>query len=148
MSKEVMPNGQFLPEVARLVAEGESVCIKTKGSSMHPFIRGGKDSVILESAEGFGVMDIVLAEIEEGVYVLHRVVDMDGNKVVLMGDGNIKGREMCMRKDVKAKAVAIVKDGRRLECNRSLHIVCAQLWQWLLPARRYLLAIYRRTGNS
>lgn len=144
MKKVVMPNEILLPEVARLVAEGESVSIRTKGNSMLPFIRGDKDSVVLESPEGFGVMDIVLAEIRKGVFVLHRVVAVEGNKVILMGDGNIRGQEICQRENVLAKAVVIMKDGSRLECRKGKHRIKARIWKFMLPVRRYLLAIYRR----
>lgn len=145
MKKIVMPNDILLPEVARLIADGESVSIRTKGNSMLPFIRGDRDSVILESPEGFEVMDIVLAEVRKGAFVLHRVVGMEGDKVILMGDGNIRGREICRKEDVMAKAVAVVKDGRRLECRKRGHMIKAWLWRFMLPLRRYLLAIYRKT---
>lgn len=145
MKKIVLPNDILLSEVARLVAEGESVTIRTKGNSMLPFIRGERDSVVLEAPDEFGVMDIVLAEIRQGMFVLHRVVDMNGDEVVLMGDGNLVGRERCLRNDVAAKAVAIVKDGKKVDCRSRGHLCRARIWKSLLPLRRYLLAIYRRT---
>ena len=47
MKKVVMQNEILLTEVQRLVAEGESVTLKAKGTSMLPFIRGEHDNVVL-----------------------------------------------------------------------------------------------------
>lgn len=145
MKRIVLPNAQMLPEVARLVAMGESVMLKAKGCSMLPFIRGERDSVVLEKADGFGVMDIVLAEVAKGVFVLHRVISIEGDRVVLMGDGNIRGCETCRRSDVMAMAVSIVgENGKSSDCRCRSHLVKARIWRFLLPLRRYLLAVYRR----
>ena len=47
MHKVVVPNAILLGEVKSLLAEGKDVVIPTKGNSMLPFIRGGRDSVNL-----------------------------------------------------------------------------------------------------
>lgn len=144
MKKVVMRNDLLLPEVARLVAEGESVTLMTKGFSMLPFIRGGRDSVVLVKAEKVKPMDIVLAEVAEGMFVLHRVLEVKDGTVILMGDGNIRGRERCREDKVLAKAVSIEKENRSIDCSSRSHIFKAKLWRFMLPVRRYLLAIYRR----
>lgn len=147
MKRIVMPNDILFPEIARLVSEGKSVCIRVKGRSMLPFIRGDRDDVVLESAGDFGLGDIVLAELSPGAYVLHRVVAMDGQKLTLMGDGNLKGREHCLRSDVKALATEVIKDGRSYDCRSRASRLKARVWGLLLPVRRYLLAIYRRISK-
>lgn len=144
MKKVVMQNNILLPEVARLVALGEEVTMSVKGTSMLPFIRGGRDSVTLTAVDEIRDYDIVLAEVADGVYVLHRVVEIDGDKIVLMGDGNICGRETCLRDKVVAKAIRIIRDGKKVDCLSVKHLRAAKLWRILLPLRRYILAIYRR----
>lgn len=144
MKKVVMHNNVLLPEVARLVAQGEDVTLCVKGVSMLPFIRGGRDSVTLTAVNEIKDYDIVLAEVADEVYVLHRVVGIEGDQVILMGDGNICGRERCHKDKVMAKAVWIIRDGRKVDCNSSGHLAAAKVWRLLLPLRRYILAIYRR----
>ena len=95
MGKITLPNDVLLDEVARLVDEGEAVTLMTKGASMLPFIVGGRDSVLLVRPEELFPGMIVLAYVQGGRYVLHRILSVDGTKVVLMGDGNIKGVEVC-----------------------------------------------------
>lgn len=144
MHKKILPNDILLSEVSRLVAEGEKVTLMTKGQSMLPFIRGGKDSVVLERPDELRKGMIVLAEISEGVYVLHRITDMKADRVKLMGDGNIKGYECCAVTDVKAVATAILRNEKSIDCNGRKHRRLAAIWSCLLPVRRWLLAIYRR----
>lgn len=144
MKKIVMHNSVLLPEVARLVAQGEDVTLCVKGSSMLPFIRGGEDSVILTRVSEIKDYDIVLAEISKGVYVLHRVVSINGDEVTLMGDGNIRGCEKCRREDVAARAIAVIHDGKTYDCLSPAHLRKAKIWRTLLPLRRCILAIYRR----
>ena len=142
--KKILPNDLLLGEVSRLIAEGESVTIMTKGVSMHPFIRGGRDSVRLVKPEGLEPGMIVLAQIRQGVYVLHRIISLEGDDVTLMGDGNIAGVEKCRISDVKAVVVAIIKPRREIDPSGERHQRQARLWKFLLPVRRWLLAVYRR----
>ena len=145
MKTMIMPNEVLLPAVGEIVADGGSVTLKTKGMSMMPFIRGDRDCVILVKPSALKVGDIVLAKVNGGAYVLHRIFSAEGDRLVLMGDGNLKGKEKCMVSDVLALAVTIVKEnGKEIDCTSSMHRFLARLWRILLPFRRYLLAIYRR----
>ena len=65
MQKLVVPNAILLGEVERLVSEGNSVTLMPKGSSMLPFIRGGKDSVVLVAPGELHPGLIALAEVGE-----------------------------------------------------------------------------------
>ena len=42
-------------------------------------------------------------------YVIHRIVSIDDNRVILMGDGNLVLREHCDRGDVCAKVLQVLK---------------------------------------
>ena len=144
MGKITLPNDVLLDEVARLVDEGEAVTLMTKGASMLPFIVGGRDSVLLVRPEELFPGMIVLAYVQGGRYVLHRILSVDGTKVVLMGDGNIKGVEVCAPADVKAVAVRISRPSGEVDCLSKRHLRQAAIWKTLFPVRRWILAVYRR----
>lgn len=144
MQTKTVPNAELIPAIGKLVEEGQEVIFKPKGMSMLPFIRGGRDSVLLRKADELKVGDIALAEISKERYVLHRIEKMEGETIVLMGDGNLVGRERCRREDVMAIAVKIIKGSREIDCQSPGHLRNAEIWKRLLPVRRYLLAIYRR----
>lgn len=137
-------NKEILSEIEGLVRDGLEVVFVPKGSSMSPFINGGVDRVLISRAESVAEGDIILALTEQGSHVLHRVEKVNGNMLILMGDGNLIGRERCRREDVIGKAVKIIKKDREIDCQSPSHLRKAAIWRSLLPIRRYLLAIYRR----
>lgn len=135
----------IIQEAVRLVDDGVSVTFPVKGTSMLPFIIGGKESVILQKASKINVGDVVLAWVDGCRYVVHRVISIDGEQVVLMGDGNIVGVEHCSLNDVKALATHVVsRKGRKRDLYAPWRQRASRLWWHLRPIRRYVLAIYRR----
>lgn len=145
MERITLPNALLFDEVTRLLSEGREVIIPTKGNSMLPFIRGERDSVVLVRKSGYATGDIVLALIEGERYILHRIWSMEGDKVTLMGDGNIAGKEHCSVSDISGAVVQIVRPGgRRIIVDTPGFRRRSGIWRRLLPLRRYILAIYRR----
>lgn len=144
MAKTVINNDILITEIDRLIKEGSQVSFTPKGISMHPFIRGGKDTVLLDKPETIQKGDIALARIPGSACVLHRVTDVTESTITLMGDGNPSGTERCRHEDIIAVAVEIRKDGKTIDCRSKSHQRKAAIWRMLKPVRRYLLAIYRR----
>lgn len=143
---KVMPNNELLAEVIRLVNEGMRVTLPVKGYSMLPFIIGGQESVELVKPEALSVGDVVLAWINGSYFVVHRIIRIEGNRVQLMGDGNLGGEEFCQRSEVAARAEYVVsKRGRRRYLYSRWRVFASRLWWALKPVRRILLGVYRRT---
>ena len=136
----LIANAVLIPEMARLIREGREVTFTPGGVSMRPFIEGGKDSVRLVQPKSLRVGDIVLAEVENERYVLHRLIRIDGDALTLMGDGNLRGEEHCNRQNVLAKVAEIrsPKGHRKIRTR-------GRVWHALLPMRWLLLKIYRHT---
>lgn len=136
----------MLGDVSLLLAEGRQVVIMTKGASMLPFIRGSEDSVVLEKKESVSRGDIVLAEVFDGRYVLHRVIAVNGEDVRLKGDGNLAGTERCRVSDIRGTVVGIQHPSGKLSDPRSP----SELARWRrwrgIPRllRRIILALDRR----
>ena len=138
MGKVVLPNEVLLGEVARLLDEGREVVITPKGRSMLPFIRGEVDRVKLRHPSELGVGDIVLAHFG-GRYVMHRIIDIKGDKITLMGDGNLRETEQGERSEVNGVVTEIIKPGNH-HCKPGK----AWLWRHTLFLRKYLLKVYRK----
>ncbi|MBO4670689.1 MAG: S24/S26 family peptidase [Bacteroidales bacterium] len=144
--KIVLPNAVMLGEVSRMLDEGHSVVIMTKGGSMSPFIRGERDSVELLKLPKVEVGDIVLCQLSPGHYVLHRVHAMKDDKVLLKGDGNLDSTERCTLAGVCGTAVAIIRgNGLRIDCTTRRFKRRSRCWVSAPRlVRRYILGIYRR----
>lgn len=145
-TKVILPNAVMLGEVSRLLDEGHSVVIMTKGASMSPFIRGERDSVRLVRRPSVEVGDIVLSLLPTKRYVLHRVHALDGDKVTLKGDGNLDATESCTLADVRGTVEAILLGERtRFDCTKAAFKRASRLWVSAPRiVRRYFLGIYRR----
>lgn len=138
-SRELIISNQImLEEVAALLEEGKEVTLAPRGSSMLPFIREGRDLVNLQLPDSVDVGNIVLAHLPQR-YVLHRIIDINQNRLTLMGDGNLTITERCTKADVLGVVVGIVRDGKR-----TVRPGKARVWRALYPLRRILLAVYRR----
>lgn len=144
-----MTDGQIIGEVIRLVNDGVVVTFPVNGFSMLPFIIGGKESVLLSRPKDIKKGTVVLAWADGSHYVVHRVITVRGDRVVLMGDGNLKGVEHCLMSDIKAVATHVVgADGRRRSLQSRWSLSAASVWYVLRPVRRWILAVYRRTNKN
>ena len=113
--KITIPNEVLIEEVADRLNAGQEVILLTRGYSMMPFLHNEKDSVLLYKKEP-EVDDIALARLhisrdgkKEVMYVLHRVISIDGEVVTMMGDGNIRGQERCRKEDADNSTMKIAK---------------------------------------
>lgn len=142
-AKVVIPNKLILGQVKELVREGHTVTIMVKGYSMRPFLEHCRDSVILAPFTDLHIGDVTLAEIYPGTYVLHRIIRLDGDRVTLMGDGNIRGTEHCQRSEIAAVVRTFIRNGVAVNADNPKWIRYARWWRKLLPVRKYLLWIYK-----
>ena len=138
-----------LDVIAELLRNGKIVRIPVRGNSMRPYLVHERDFVILQKSDDYKVGDSVFAEISPSHYVLHRIVDISGQKVTLRGDGNLTA-EKCEVKDICGKVVAFERKGRESqESPESLRCrIYSWFWMHTLPLRRYFLYAHHLIFNS
>ena len=119
--------------VRDILLEGENVTVAVNGQSMLPFFISGSAVTLRPiTTEDYKKYAVVFAD-AGGRFVIHRIINIDGDKVTLLGDGNIYGTET-MPKD---RVYGVI------DCSKA-HIFFAKIWLWLRPVRRFPLAIFRR----
>ena len=135
-----LANAEFLPHVVELVNKGHTVTLPLRGHSMRPFLQDGRDKALLTAPTDVKIGDAVLAEIQPGHYVLHRIIEMIERQVTLRGDGNLNV-EYCELNDIRAKAIGFYRKGRsKADSTNGLKWrLYSTLWTRLYPWRRYLL---------
>ena len=138
-------NEILIPEIVKMLNEGHTVTLRLKGVSMRPFLEDGRDKALLTKPVKPKVGDPVLAEIEPKHFVIHRIIDIQGDDVTLRGDGNI-GVEHCKLKDIQGAIIGFYRKGRDTldRTDGRKWRIYSWLWTRLFPIRRYLLAFYRR----
>ncbi len=131
-------NDILIPEFERLLKDKHMVEFVPRGVSMRPFIEGGKDKVILKSCREPQVGMVVLAKIG-GSYVLHRIYKIRGEQIILQGDGNLTGQEVCKAADIIGYVVRLKGwDGKRKRLPKGT------IWHHLpLFLRKFFLKVYR-----
>lgn len=132
-------NDILIPEFERLIKLGHMVEFAPKGVSMRPFIEGERDKVILAQCPEVEVGIVVLAKVND-TYVLHRVYKINGNKIILRGDGNLVGYEVCKESDIIGRVVQIKKKGRKRK-----RMGKARIWRHLPTfIKKFYLKLYRQ----
>ena len=106
-----VPNEDFFPNVIEDLNKGESVTIPVKGFSMLPYIRGMRDWVELKKMDSYGVGDIVLFR-HVNRYVMHRIIRIDGQRIIIQGDGVARNVEIVSQEAIFGKAIHIYPDGK------------------------------------
>ena len=137
-----LPNDAWLGEVSQMLREGKPYAIYVKGFSMRPFIEHTRDRVFLEKRDTYNIGDAVLAQIAPGHYVLHRIIEKQGDNLTLQGDGNLKGVELCKEGDVSGVVTQYIRPNRIIPADDPKLVRRVKLWRKLRPIRRYLLLIY------
>ena len=114
--KKTIPNALFFATVEEMIGEGRSVEMTVKGFSMRPFLRNERDVVVLAPVNGMELRKgMVLLFRHRGAYVLHRLGDIDGKRLILEGDGNYRTVEVAKHEDVVAYVSEVrLESGRRL----------------------------------
>jgi len=138
-----LPNDAWLGEVSQMLCEGKPYAIYVKGYSMRPFIEHTRDRVFLEKRDTYNVGDAVLAQIAPGHYVLHRIIEKQGDNLTLQGDGNLVQVEHCKEQDVSGIVTQYIRPHRTIPADDPKLVRRIKLWRKLRPIRRYLLFVYK-----
>jgi len=121
------------------------VIFPVKGNSMLPFIIGDKDKVEFHPIKHpLHIGDIIMARVDEGYPVVHRIVGIDGDRITLTGDGNLGFKEHCHRQQVIAQGMFVVdQEGNKKSLTSQKALRKWRRWNNLRPIRRILLKIFK-----
>lgn len=142
----ILPNEILLKEVKKLIDEGHDVTLRVRGVSMRPFLEDRRDKIVLTEVKNFKEGDVVLAEIAPGKYVFHRIVSINNGAVILRGDGNVRGVEMCRLENILAATKMFVRRGVEYSPQGWRWRCYSALWPQSSFARRVLLKVCRVLG--
>ena len=92
--------------------DGE-VWLRVQGTSMRPFLRDSRDTVILRKPDKLEIGDIVVFKRKE-TYIMHRIIETGNGYITTLGD-NLKVPEKNIPfENVCAKVIGAVRDGKRI----------------------------------
>ena len=141
------PNAELLPEIVKMLNEEHTITLRLRGFSMRPFLEDNRDKALFTKPilENLKVGDPVLAETMPSHFVLHRIINIEGEKVTLLGDGNLIS-EHCKLEDIRGAIVGFYRKNRHTldRIDGRKWKTYSTVWMKLRPIRRILLGLYRR----
>jgi len=129
---------EMMPLLADRLAAGQPVRgLRFTGVSMRPMLREGKDTVELTAApETLRKYDLPVYRVSGGKYVMHRVVRVEADHYVCLGD-NTYNFERVEHKQVAALVSAFTRGGRRISVDNRWYLLYCRVWCALIPLRRF-----------
>ena len=144
---EAIPMEQLAQLLDVQLEQGEAP-LRVTGTSMYPTFRNGVDTVFLRKPEGtLRKGDVLLYRRENGQYVLHRIVRLQGQTLILSGD-NQHEPEYLKPSQVIARVERFRRGKREYTSTHLGYRAWVWLWVWLFPVRRPLLQVRNRIWKA
>lgn len=139
---------ELSPVISEVISSGGTVRVTAAGSSMHPVIKDGIDTVILcKCTNEIKKDDIVLFQRDNGRLVLHRVINSKGNDLTLRGD-NQWITETVSADKVIASLDSIERNGRVYSADSFYFKKYKVLLPFIRWTRRIINSVKIRLGVS
>ena len=147
--RKVLPPEILLEEYRRILAEEpmvEALPLIVSGSSMTPFLVGGRDTVYLSRLERPAQRgDILLYQRTSGQYVLHRVWKVEGDGAFTMvGDAQTELEAGIRADQIIAVVTSVVRKGKRMGPGSFWWEFFEKIWIRMVPLRPFFWKVYSR----
>ncbi len=125
------------PLIREVLSNGGTFTLTITGTSMYPFIVGGRDNVTLSPVpERLRKNDLPLYRRRDGSFVLHRIIKLERDGTyTCCGDHQSQPEKGLRHEQMVALATAYVRKGKSLTNRNFLYRVYRTLWTWLLRYR-------------
>ncbi len=159
-----LPLAKLSPVLLECLEQGQEVVLPITGTSMTPFLRHGRDQVVLKRTDPTAMQpgDVPLYRRPDGSYVLHRIIQRDdgmtrirlgersvlptagqGVQYTMLGDAQLQEESGVIPEQIVAVAVAFLRGDKRQACTHPAYRRRVVVWQRLLPLRHRLMTVYR-----
>lgn len=110
------------------------------GDSMWPFIRQGRDLLVIKPPKGrLKRLDVPLYKRDNGQYVLHRILAVKPDGYVICGDNRWSREYGIADRHIIGVLTAVVRDGREIPVTDRRLRLYAHLWCDPFPVRALIL---------
>ena len=137
-TREVMTQlDNLMPLFLEQFRAGKSVIFSPRGVSMLPMLRQGIDSVVLSPLPGaLRKYDLPLYRYPSGKYVLHRIVKVQEEAYLCMGD-NTYSYETVEKGCVIAVVTAFRRGSREISVTNPGYRLYCRFWHYSRPLRHF-----------
>ena len=133
----------YYPLIKETLDQGGTFSLTITGTSMYPFIVGGRDKVTLSPLpEKLKKNDLPLYRRANGAFVLHRIVKVckDGT-YTCCGDHQWWLEKNLHREQMIGLATEYIRKGKKLTNKNLVYRIYRTVWTWVLPFRRHFFML-------
>ncbi len=129
-------NSTFMPILVQAVQEGQNMPLLVSGDSMMPFLKHGRDTVVISKpTEPFRRGDMVFYIRESGQYVMHRVHHVRGGMLYILGDAQTELEGPVDPGQVFGVIRKVVRKGKILMPGSFCWWFFQEVWVRMVPLR-------------
>ncbi len=134
---------EMYPLMQEILQNDGSFSLTITGTSMYPFIVGGRDKVTLSPiVKRLRKNDLPLYRRENGAFVLHRIVKVEKDGTyTCCGDHQWQLEKGLRQEQMIALATAYVRKGKVLTNRNILYRAYRTVWTWVLKYRWVFFAL-------
>ncbi len=144
--KKKISLAEIYPVISQKLEAGGSVELPITGTSMLPLLVWGRDTVTVKKQTDYKKYDIIFYRRDNGQFVLHRIIGKNGKGFILCGDNQTTREYGIENRHIIGAVTDINRNGRRFSVLRSFYRFYSKIWLFLMPVRKPLLLILRKTG--
>lgn len=112
------------------------------GDSMMPFIRQGRDVLVISRAEGrLKLYDVPLYKRDSGQYVLHRILKVRENDYVICGDNRWSKEYGITDRHIIGVLTGVIRNGKEIPVTDLKYRIYVHLWCDFFPVRAFIIRI-------
>lgn len=136
----------MMEEIRELISEGRTVSLTVKGNSMNPFLVSMRDQMTLGPWKDEDIRKgcVALVKDNRNNYLIHRIIERNGNSVTLLGDGNVGFTETATFDNIIGVMYSVTRKGRVWTTESVVWRLYSWFWMFLTPVRRWPLGLWRR----
>jgi len=145
ISDSQIPAEEWFKAIEPLLQDGYQFKICPAGTSMVPFLTGGRDEAVLsipDDAYKYKRNDIVLYKIENRLFVLHRICRVNKKGIYTLGDGNTGIEGPLKHDEILALVDYIIRKGKTIRSNDRKYIFLVNIWRFIRPFRPLVIKCY------
>lgn len=135
---EQMQLRDLLPVVQEVLETGGEFTFAPSGGSMRPML-DGDCTVTIRKAEGqLKRLDLPLYIADDGRFVLHRVIEVNTDGYVMLGDGNLLREEGIPDSRIVGVVCAFCRKGKKYSVESLGYRLYCRVWTALPLLRRFM----------
>ena len=136
----------MMEEIRELISEGRTVSLTVKGNSMNPFLVSMRDQMTLGPWKDEDIRKgcVALVKDNRNNYLIHRIIERNGNSVTLLGDGNVGFTETATFDNIIGVMYSVTRKSRVWTTESVVWRLYSWFWMFLTPVRRWPLGLWRR----